>query len=146
MLVLRPDVTRGTDRPHALAGLAALSPLSRASHPGAPGAYRSYTPGPALTTRGAGALLPSIHDASAITAILAADHSGKWSIPATGPPVETPERARATGGAGTATWPRTAPYSYLVPDSPSPFASPTHRTELYLRRPRQTLMVACTSR
>jgi len=35
------------------------------------------------------------HASSAITAILAAVHSDRWSIPATGPPTESPELARA---------------------------------------------------
>ena len=47
-----------------------------------------------ISTRGAGAQLPSIHDPDAITAILAAVHSDKWSIPATGPPTESPQLAR----------------------------------------------------
>jgi hypothetical protein len=37
----------------------------------------------------------AIHDPDAITAILAAVHSDKWSIPATGPPTESPQLARA---------------------------------------------------
>jgi len=43
----------------------------------------------------AGAQLPSIQNPDAITAILAAVHSDKWSIPATGPPIENPQIARA---------------------------------------------------
>jgi hypothetical protein len=39
--------------------------------------------------------IAAIHDPDAITAILAAVHSDKWSIPATGPPIENPQIARA---------------------------------------------------
>jgi hypothetical protein len=48
-----------------------------------------------ISTRGAGAQLPSIQNPDAITAILAAVQSDKWSIPATGPPIENPQIARA---------------------------------------------------
>lgn len=48
-----------------------------------------------ISTRGAGAQLPTIHDPEAITAILAAVHSDKWTLPATGPPVRKPGLASA---------------------------------------------------
>jgi hypothetical protein len=40
-------------------------------------------------------VIAAIHDPDAITAILAALHSDNWSIPATGPPTESPQLARA---------------------------------------------------
>jgi hypothetical protein len=40
-------------------------------------------------------VIAAIHDPDAITAILAAVHSDRWSIPATGPPTENPQIARA---------------------------------------------------
>jgi hypothetical protein len=40
-------------------------------------------------------VIAAIHDPDAITAILAAVHSDKWSIPATGPPIDNPQIARA---------------------------------------------------
>jgi len=40
-------------------------------------------------------VIAAIHASSAITAILAAVHSDRWSIPATGPPIESPQIARA---------------------------------------------------
>jgi len=39
--------------------------------------------------------IAATHDPDAITANLAAVHSDRWSIPATGPPTESPELARA---------------------------------------------------
>lgn len=40
-------------------------------------------------------VIAAIHDPDTITAILAAVHSDRWSIPATGPPTESPQLARA---------------------------------------------------
>jgi hypothetical protein len=40
-------------------------------------------------------VIAAIHDPDAITAILAAVHSDKWSVPATGPPIQNPQLARA---------------------------------------------------
>jgi len=35
--------------------------------------------------------IAAIYDPDGITAILAAVHSDKWSIPATGPPIQNPQ-------------------------------------------------------
>ena len=48
-----------------------------------------------ISTRGAGAQLPTLQNSDAITAILAAVHSDKGFIPATGPPIQNPQIARA---------------------------------------------------
>jgi len=44
---------------------------------------------------GRGGAAPVIQNPDVITAILAAIHSDKWFIPATGPPIENPQIARA---------------------------------------------------
>jgi len=40
-------------------------------------------------------VIAAIHDPDAITAILAAVHSERWVIPATGPPIDSPLAALA---------------------------------------------------
>ena len=40
-------------------------------------------------------VIAAIHDPDAITAILAAVHSDRWVIPATGPPIDSPLAALA---------------------------------------------------
>ena len=48
-----------------------------------------------ISTRGAGAQLPTIHDPDGMTAILAAIHADKWSAQTTGPPARDPQLASA---------------------------------------------------